>query len=486
MDQATILIVDDNPTNLRVLVDSLNASGFKTLVAANGEWAIQQVERIQPDLILLDVLMPGIDGFEICRQLKKREGSKDIPVIFMTALTDTIDKMKGFEVGGVDYLTKPVQHKEVLARLNTHLTTRWLQQQLKQQNEQLRQEVSERKRAEDALRQQSDQLAMLNQMSDTLQACQTDQQMYNEVMDTCKQLFPSDSGYLCMLNKSNGILEMVASWGNSSPKTLVFSRDDCWALRRGEMYVVERPEPNLVCSHLHSFPANGYLCAPIHPSGEILGMLHLCCDQEKTEDSDDECAYRLESKQMVISKVTKHFALSLLNLRLREALRLEAIHDPLTGLYNRRYMEESLEQEASRAKRRHAPVGIIMLDIDHFKRFNDDHGHEAGDSVLQILGTFLLRHIRHGDIACRYGGEEFLLIMPDSTLEFTQRRAEELCAEVRNLPIPYQGKTMKITISLGVAALPNYGSRIREAVNSADAAMYQAKSRGRDQVAIAS
>lgn len=138
MNNATILIVDDNPTNLQVLLSSLQETGFETLIAQSGEGALRQVKYAQPEIILLDVMMPGIDGFETCRRLKENKTTREIPVIFMTALSDTVDKIKGFEVGGVDYITKPFQHEEVLARVNAHLTIRKLQQQLQKKNEQLR------------------------------------------------------------------------------------------------------------------------------------------------------------------------------------------------------------------------------------------------------------------------------------------------------------------------------------------------------------
>ncbi|MBD2102464.1 hybrid sensor histidine kinase/response regulator [Leptolyngbya sp. FACHB-261] len=150
--QSIVLIVDDNPTNLGVLFDSLYDSGFKVLVAQDGMSAIEQLQYIKPDLILLDVMMPGIDGFETCRRLKADEATRDIPVIFMTALVETVDKVRGLRIGAVDYVTKPIEHEEVLARITTHLTLQNLSHQLQENNEHLQQEINERKRAEEALR----------------------------------------------------------------------------------------------------------------------------------------------------------------------------------------------------------------------------------------------------------------------------------------------------------------------------------------------
>ena len=152
LEKGIILLVDDTPTNLGVLFDSLSNSGFKILVALDGESAIEQVDYVVPDLILLDILMPGIDGFETCHRLKSKDSTKDIPVIFMTALTETVDKVKGFGVGAVDYITKPIQTEEVLARVNTHLSIQNLKKALLEQNERLQQEICDRQKAEEALR----------------------------------------------------------------------------------------------------------------------------------------------------------------------------------------------------------------------------------------------------------------------------------------------------------------------------------------------
>ncbi len=217
----------------------------------------------------------------------------------------------------------------------------------------------------------------------------------------------------------------------------------------------------------------------------LLGILFLYFQPFSPGTSDEDSLYLLETKQLLVAQVAEQYALSLVNLRLRESLRHEAIRDALTGLFNRRYMEESLRQEIRRAKRNGGYVGLIMLDVDHFKHFNDTHGHDTGDVVLQSLAKLIQEHIRGGDIACRYGGEEFLLILPETSLTTSVQRAQELLEEVRKLRIVYQGRYFSITISLGVSAFPEHGAEIQELVNSADMAMYQAKNNGRDQAAIA-
>ena len=179
-------------------------------------------------------------------------------------------------------------------------------------------------------------------------------------------------------------------------------------------------------------------------------------------------------------------ALAVANLNLRETLRQQSIRDPLTDLFNRRYMEESLERELRREGRSQKPVGIVMLDIDHFKRVNDTYGHDAGDAVLRQLGHFLKEHTRGGDIACRYGGEEFILILPEASLEQTHACAEKYRQDFKVLPLLHNGRLIDpITLSFGVAAYPEHGATREAVLRAADAALYSAKHEGRDRVVVA-
>jgi diguanylate cyclase (GGDEF)-like protein len=193
-----------------------------------------------------------------------------------------------------------------------------------------------------------------------------------------------------------------------------------------------------------------------------------------------------ETKRQLAYTVVEQAGMALSNLKLREALREQSIRDPLTGLYNRRYMEEALKQQMSRVTRQLHPIGIIMIDIDHFKDFNDTYGHTAGDALLRELGQFLQRRIRGEDIACRYGGEEFTLIMPDASLEAAQQRAEDLRQEAIQLRVQDGGQSPEaITLSLGVAIYPQHGQTIENVLRAADAALYRAKQEGRDRVIVA-
>jgi diguanylate cyclase (GGDEF)-like protein/PAS domain S-box-containing protein len=345
---------------------------------------------------------------------------------------------------------------------------------------------TERKLAEEASQQHTRELNLLNHMGNLLQACNTEADAYSVMESTCKLLFPSDSGYLGLMNASKTELKVVFSWGEPTPDTEVFNVNDCWAFRLGTTHFIEHPDTGLLCSHLDFFPDNGYLCAPVSTLDETLGIFHLHFGQFDSAYSNDDYKRLKDAKRMMVNRVVRHYALFIINLRLRETLKREAIRDPLTGLYNRRHMEASLEREAHRSERLNAPVGLIMLDVDHFKLFNDTYGHEAGDAVLRELGNLLRTNIRGEDIACRYGGEEFLLILPDASPNNVEQRAEGIRVKVKDLRIAYQNEELTITISAGVAMLPNHGPGVDEALKAADEALYQAKAGGRDRVVVAS
>jgi diguanylate cyclase (GGDEF)-like protein len=187
-----------------------------------------------------------------------------------------------------------------------------------------------------------------------------------------------------------------------------------------------------------------------------------------------------------VKAAAEQVGLALGNLRLMETLRGQSIRDSLTGLYNRRYLEESLAREIDRARRRGIPVAVLMLDVDHFKRFNDTHGHEAGDAVLANVGEVLKRLSRGEDVACRYGGEEFVLVLPECPTDVASRRAEEIREAVRQLPLRVRGDSIEgITVSIGVAGFPDHGDDGPTVVAAADAALYRAKAEGRDRVVTA-
>jgi diguanylate cyclase (GGDEF)-like protein len=215
--------------------------------------------------------------------------------------------------------------------------------------------------------------------------------------------------------------------------------------------------------------------------GEALGILHI----QGGRDAQGRPEGLEDSKQQLAMTLAEQIGLALANLKLRETLRVQSIRDPLTGMYNRRYMEESLERELRRAARNYRPLGAIMLDLDHFKRYNDTFGHDAGDSVLREFGNFLQTRVREEDIACRFGGEEFVLILPDASLEVTRQRADQLREGVKRLQLQHRGQGLgPVTASLGVAVFPEHGANSDDLFRAADEALFQAKAQGRDRVVI--
>ncbi|MDY0092434.1 MAG: diguanylate cyclase [Candidatus Vecturithrix sp.] len=486
--KSSILAVDDVHANLRLLTEILTCYGHTVRPVPDGRLAVNSAKAAPPDLILLDIMMPGLSGYDVCAELKADERTRDIPIVFISALNQVFDKVKAFSIGGVDYVTKPFHPEEVLARVNVHLALRHLQKQLQEQNLRLQQEISERQRAQVELQQRNRELALLNQMATLLQACSSEPETYHVLCQSCQQLFPTDEGCMYLLQEEQChekpiALQPVSCWMSFSPPQARISREYQQAFH-GEMYEIGSLQHSFYL-YLNASLENGYPYPMRDPSGQLLGILFLYFQPFSPETSDEDSLYLLETKQLLVAQVAEQYALSLVNLRLRESLRHEAIRDSLTGLFNRRYMEESLRQEIRRAKRNGGYVGLIMLDVDHFKHFNDTHGHDTGDVVLQSLAKLIQEHIRGGDIACRYGGEEFLLILPETSLTTSVQRAQELLEKVRKLRIVYQGRYFSITISLGVSAFPEHGAEIQELVNSADMAMYQAKNNGRDQAAIA-
>ena len=356
-------------------------------------------------------------------------------------------------------------------------------------------DITERKLAEQALReanqaltglvadleQRNREMAVLSEMGELLQGCHTSAEAYSVIRNFGQRLFPSESGVVAVLNASMTLAEVVVDWGGPPPTEAVFAPDQCWALRRGRAHVVDSPESAPLCKHLGTPPAGGYLCLPLVGQGAAMGILHLRDEPDRGSPTSGPDRRR-EFRQRLAIGMAEHVALALGNLRLQEMLRNQVIRDPVTGLFNRRYMTESLEREVHRARRGGTPLGIVMLDVDHFKPFNDRFGHEAGDRLLRTLGEFLRTRTRGQDIACRYGGDEFTLILPGASLDVTRRRAEELRREFKRLGLlePALGP---VTLSMGVATFPGHGSTWEEVLREADGALYRAKHAGRDQVA---
>jgi diguanylate cyclase (GGDEF)-like protein len=327
------------------------------------------------------------------------------------------------------------------------------------------------------------EIALLNRMGDMLQACRTLDETFGVITETLGGLFPSEPGALYMLRSSHKLLEMVAKWGNYKGNAEMFRPEECWGLRRGKAHRVEKPGTGQACAHIRTPPPFGALCMPMMGQGEVLGMLHISFSGLEPDHRTEEHYRRLEAMERLAVTVADHLSLALANLKLRERLQEMSVRDPLTGLYNRRYMQETLQREIKRAQRNSTPIGIIMLDVDHFKNVNDTHGHDAGDFVLKTLARFLAGNLRGEDVACRYGGEEFVLIMPGLSPKDSWLKAERIRSEIENtLRVPYLDRLLSITVSIGVAAFPDHGVHVDQLMTKVDGALYAAKNNGRNRI----
>ena len=352
-------------------------------------------------------------------------------------------------------------------------------------------DITERKKTEEALQQakqnleawvheleqRTREMTLLSEMGDMLRACLTTEEAYTVIVRVAQQIFPVQAGALYAITSSRNLVEAVAVWGDSSMVERVFAPDECWGLRRGRVHWVEDSGVGLLCKHLPHPAPEGYLCVPMMAQSEALGILYL---------TQPASARLTEAKQRLAVAMAEHIAMALSNLKLHETLRSQSIRDPLTGLFNRRFMEESLALELRRAVRNQRPLGVIMLDLDRFKHFNDSYGHDAGDTLLRELGTLLQTNIRGEDIACRYGGEEFTLILPEGSADVTQQRAEALREAIKHMDVLHRGRPLgRITASLGVAIFPEHGRTAEALLLAADAALYQSKDFGGDHVTTA-
>ena len=323
------------------------------------------------------------------------------------------------------------------------------------------------------------QTKLLNEFGELLQACSNVDEAYKITGRLCKQLFPDATGALYIISSSRNVVERVAYWGDESLLNgSIFAPDDCWALRGGRLHVMQHG--GVGCHHLPEQTPGVTLCIPLVSQDDTQGIFHL------TSSSTDSDAW-LTKQQLLAVTVSEQLSIAISNLRLREALRGLSIRDSLTGLYNRRYLEETLERELRRLERNHTTLCLLVFDVDHFKTFNDTFGHDAGDVVLKKLADLLKQNSRSSDIACRYGGEEFIVVLPDTTEAIALQRATSLHEQLQLLDVTYHEQSLgDITVSIGIAVAPEQGSTLEVLIRHADLALYQAKQTGRNKTVLAS
>jgi len=441
----TIVIVDDTPDNLRLLTQLLNKQGYKTRPIPDGKLALTAIRKAPPDLILLDIMMPGMNGYEVCQKLKADERTQDIPIIFLSALNEAVDKVRAFSMGGVDYVTKPFQAEEVLARVRTHLTLQKIRHQLQEQNAQLQQEIRQRKETEKILCQSRALLSsVLNSSLDGIMAFQSLRDGQGAIVD-----FQS----------------LVAN--PVAVKILGQATDDLIG--------------KSLLRHFPGIQEAGLFdaCISVVETGEILNR-ELYFDHENIRGWFRVIAIKLGDGMAVTFRDTTERKTMELTLARQAKL------DGLTGLANRRCLDECLEREWRRCAREQHPLAVIFGDIDYFKCYNDTYGHQMGDECLIQVAKALTRSARRpGDIVARYGGEEFVAILPNTNNDGALRVAELIQNEIRQLRIPHTSSEANsyVTLSLGVAsALPTQHNKSEVLLDIADRALYAAKQNGRDRI----
>ena len=420
---AAILIVDDAPENLAVLRKLMVEQGYQTFVATSGERALKIARRVHPDLILLDVAMPGMDGLETCRQLKSHSATQRIPVIFMSARTDTDDVVAGFDIGAVDYIGKPLRLAEVSARVRTQLQIRSNSETQEEQAERLRTIVNNM--AEGLLIIEADgRIQFTNPACDKYLGYQENELAGRAISELLNPLVAQE--YLEYFARYAASPEMAHSHGTRE-------------------VIIRHRNGSSVCMDLTLTPM--YLRQPL-----FIGLLHDITHHKQSED----------------------------------ALQRAAMVDPLTQIANRRHFDSFLEKEWQRAMRSGQPLSLVVLDVDHFKLYNDTLGHPAGDACLQRVASAIASHaLRPTDLAARYGGEEFVLLFAETGAETAALMAESIRAHIESLRIPHPRSTTSewLTVSIGVATIhPHQLDNTESLFVAADRAMYVAKEGGRNQV----
>ncbi len=380
---------------------------------------------------------------ELCRVVETGSPLPSRPIVHTAPGSDDGPSRRAFEVRA--------------ARLGDGVVAAW-------------EDVTERVATETELERRNTELLVAGELAELLQAVESADELFGLAASFGERLFHGLSGALFLLNESGNHVEAMASWGDDVAGEQVFDPHDCWALRRGRRHGSLNDESAPRCPHVGE-GLEAFLCVPLVAQGQAIGVFHLVGGDRGGPSS------RVPVEALAVS-VAEHIGLALTNLRLLESLRHRSIRDPLTGLFNRRYLEETLEREIKRAERSGSPLSLMMLDIDDFKMFNDTHGHTPGDALMRELSGLLQRHTRGGDAACRLGGDEFLLLLPETSVDDATRRAQELREEVEGFEIAIGGEVVSVTVTVGVATFPDHAGDMASLVRAADEAMYQAKHAG--------
>lgn len=490
---ATILLVDDQPDELRLLSAILMDQGYRVRKAISGAMALKSIEFELPDLVLLDIRMPGMNGFELCSVLKMSGQMQDIPVIFLSGLDLLEDKVRAFEMGGADYITKPFQLEEVLMRIGHQLTIQQQRRQLIDQNRLLLAEVRERKRIETMMRQQARREKLLSAITSRIRQSLDLVSILKTTVEEVRVLLQVDRVVIDRLGAEGESVESVRSPDLSvqGRVTAPWSPDHpCWShFLQNRLFLVDdvtaEDAEGWCGGWLRELAVQAALVLPILQGDRLWGLLaaHQCTASRPWQSWEVE----------LIRQVTAQLAIAIdqseLYLQLQQAnqaLQALATLDGLTQVANRRRFDEFLALEWQRALREGQPITLILCDVDYFKRYNDSQGHQQGDDCLRLVAQGLQQVVqRPADLVARYGGEEFVVILPNTHLKGGMRVAEKIRSAIAELAIPHPDSLVSpwVTLSLGVGCLlPRPKRAANDLISIADQALYQAKAEGRDRV----
>ncbi len=449
---ARILVVDDIPANVRLLEARLSAEYFDVVTAASGADAIDICEAGRVDVVLLDVMMPGMDGFEVCLRLKGDPATSHIPVVIVTALDQASDRIRGLEAGADDFLTKPVNDLQLVTRVKNLVRLKTLTDELR-----LRASTTRNIGIEELL---------------ARGAGAAEGRPAVLVVDER----PSSSERIARILREVADVTVTAD-----PQAALFDA----AEKPCECVIISTGfagfDPLRLCSQLRSLDRTRFLpimlVAGEDEEARIIRGLDLGVNDYVTRPVDpQELVARLRT-QVRRKRYNDH-------LRASVTRTIEmAVTDGLTGLHNRRYLDSHLQTLFDRAGARQRPLSLLVTDIDRFKSINDTHGHDGGDAVLREFAARLRKNVRGIDLACRYGGEEFVVVMPDTEFEVAKRVGERIRAEIAGRPFPLAGGgTVDVTVSIGVASMLGGRDSVADLVKRADVALYEAKAGGRNRV----
>ncbi|MBB3564244.1 two-component system cell cycle response regulator [Rhizobium sp. BK512] len=450
---ARILVVDDIPANVKLLEARLLAEYFDVLTAADGHEALAICDRNQVDLILLDIMMPGIDGFEVCERLKANPKTNHIPVVMVTALDQPADRVRGLKAGADDFLTKPVNDLQLISRVKSLLRLKTLSDEL-------------RVRAETAHTMGMDELMRIGdgRTEEVGQVLLVDGRA-NSQERIIKTLKP--------------VADVVAL---SDPQAALFEA----AENAFELVIVNANfddyDPLRLCSQFRSLERTRFLPILIITEQGADDMVIRALDL----GVNDYIVRPVDPNELVARSLTQ-LRRKRYNDRLRASVKQTielAVTDPLTGLNNRRYLDNHLNVLFNRSMARGRPLSVLITDIDRFKQVNDTYGHDGGDQVLKEFATRVRSTVRGADLACRYGGEEFVVVMPDTSPEVAAAVAERLRAAIESTPflLKSSGETLNITASFGISSRISSVITPDQLMKQADLALYQAKNTGRNRV----